>query len=108
MTIYRLGVLLNYLDFSMGDFRDIKPTGVTENTLIAVMSAQRPSENCIVFEGYLAETIIDERISVIPTGPDDSIAIEDIALPQNEFTLEFVVTRKGRSVRFLKFNNTPL
>ena len=95
----QVGKLLEGLGSSFDLIVD-RPMGLHCGTLVVISDILQPHRDIFVVNGYIAEFIIDDKVSVIPTDPNDEINPNDILVPSQSFALEVAPSQGARFITF--------
>lgn len=99
VSLVEVGQLLESLKSSF-DLIVNRPAVLHSRTLLVITSIQRIMLQIIEVKGYIAEFLIDGKVSVIPTGQNDALCLEEILIPEQEFVMEI---QPGQGAKFIKF-----
>lgn len=98
-AFYEIGQLLDHLNSSFDSVAN-RPANLNIRTFVVVSAIYRDGSGDILVRGFVAEFLVDEKVSVIPTDANNSLVLDEILIPEQEFAF---IVREGQDVRFTKF-----
>lgn len=98
-VLTEIGLLLESMQSSFETITN-RPTVLSPRTLLVITGIYQSEFGIVMVNGYIAEFLIDGKVSVIPTGPDDTLCLEEILVPEQEFVL---AVQPGKGTKFIRF-----
>lgn len=77
-----------------------RPTVLNPRTLLVITDICQNESGVTTINGYIAEFLIDGKVSVIPTSPGGTLCLEEILVPEQGFVL---AVQPGGGARFIRF-----